>query len=114
MQAELAKITAQKQALQAQADEQANVLSQVQESLAALRMTIAEKHAEKTAAEQTISQMQALREAMQGDRAQKQALIDSFRVPDRNNRAGHCRAVRADRNASEGCRREGADAEDRG
>ena len=80
MQAELAKITAQKQALQAQADEQANVLSQVQESLAALRMTIAEKHAEKTAAEQTISQMQALREAMQGDRAQKQALIDSFRV----------------------------------
>ncbi len=43
-------------------------------------MTIAEKHAEKTAAEQTISQMQALREAMQGDRAQKQALIDSFRV----------------------------------
>ena len=80
VQAELAKITAQKQALQAQADEQANVLSQVQESLAALRMTIAEKHAEKTAAEQTISQMQALREAMQGDRAQKQALIDSFRV----------------------------------
>ena len=80
MQAELAKLTAQKQALQAQADEQANVLSQVQESLAALRMTIAEKHAEKTAAEQTISQMQALREAMQGDRAQKQALIDSFRV----------------------------------
>ena len=80
MQAELAKITAQKQALQAQADEQANALSQVQESLAALRMTIAEKHAVKTAAEQTISQMQALREAMQGDRAQKQALIDSFRV----------------------------------
>ena len=80
VQAELAKITAQKQALQAQADEQANALSQVQESLAALRMTIAEKHAEKTAAEQTISQMQALREAMQGDRAQKQALIDSFRV----------------------------------
>ena len=80
MQAELEKITAQKQALQAQADEQANALSQVQESLAALRMTIAEKHAEKTAAEQTISQMQALREAMQGDRAQKQALIDSFRV----------------------------------
>ena len=79
-QAELAKITAQKQALQAQADEQANALSQVQESLAALRMTIAEKHAEKTAAEQTISQMQTLREAMQGDRAQKQALIDSFRV----------------------------------
>ena len=80
VQAELAKVAAQKQALQAQADEQANALSQVQESLAALRMTIAEKHAEKTAAEQTISQMQALREAMQGDRAQKQALIDSFRV----------------------------------
>ena len=80
VQAELAKITAQKQALQAQADEQAQLLSQLQDGIAALRMTIAEKHAEKTAAEQTISQMQALREAMQGDRAQKQALIDSFRV----------------------------------
>ncbi len=55
-------------------------LSQAGDALAALRVKLAEKNAEKSGAEQTILQMQTLRAAMQTDHAQKEQLIDSFRA----------------------------------
>ena len=76
--AALTKCAAEKAQRQAESEEKTGKLSSIQEAISKLRMTLAEKHAEKTAAEQTIMQMQTLREQMQGDRAQKESLIASF------------------------------------
>ncbi len=76
---DLSKLEAQQAQRQAELEEKTRTSSGAQEKLSSLRVAIAEKNAEKTAAQQTISQMEALQEAMQGDKAQKQALIASFR-----------------------------------
>ena len=73
------KLEAQQAQRQTELDQKTQAVSDVQQELASLRVAIAEKNAEKTAAQQTISQMETLQEAMQGDNVQKQALIASFR-----------------------------------